>query len=67
MNIVASSEQRRRREAQDLLALDIQRGDEDISISIRSVIERGYSDTFKESLDANLKKKTSDPACKTAC
>ena len=60
MNIVASSEQRRRREAQDLLALDIQRGDEDISISIRSVIERGYSDTFKESLDANLKKKTSE-------
>ena len=60
MNIVASAEQHRRREAQDLLAHDIQRRDEDVSISIRSVVERGYSDTFKESLNTYLRKKTSE-------
>ncbi len=60
MNLVANAEQRRRREAQDMLALDIAKGDEDISITMRSVIERGYSDTFNESLQASMQKKTSE-------
>ncbi len=60
MSLVRDAEQKRRQEAQSSLALDIARGDEEPAIHVRAVVERGYSESFRESLDMNLQKKTSE-------
>ena len=60
-NHVAAAEERRRREAQDFLAVDIAKGDnESVTLSVRASIERGYLNTFNESLKEGLKKKKSE-------
>ena len=42
-DVVAAAEERRRREAQDILAVDIAKGDnESVTLSVRASIERGY-------------------------
>ena len=56
-----SAELRRKREAQDLLALDIAKGDtEGVTLTIRAAIERGYAESFNESLHESLKKKEAE-------
>jgi len=62
-SLVAAAESRRWREAQDVLALDIAKGDnESVTLSVRASIERGYQATFDESLREALKKKENEIA-----
>ena len=61
MSLVRNAEQRRCQEAQNSLALDIARGDEEPAIIARQVVERGYSESFVAiALETSLQKKTSE-------
>ena len=59
-SMLENQEIRRKREAQDFLAVDIAKGDDDVCMTVRAAIERGYASTFMESLDDALKKKESE-------
>ncbi len=59
--LVAAAEERRKREAQDELVLDIAKGEnESVTLSVRAAIERGYQATFIDSLREALKKKENE-------
>ncbi len=59
--LVAAAEERRKREAQDALVLDIAKGDnESVTLSVRAAIERGFQTTFIDSLREALKKKENE-------
>jgi len=60
-SLVAAAEERRKREAQDELVLDIAKGEnESVTLSVRAAIERGYQATFIDSLREALKKKENE-------